>query len=77
MIIIIYWIIDIKEILSIFNLKVQGDEPFLNPKNINKLIYSLSKDREIVSICMMDKIENIKSPNNVKVVLDKNKYDNK
>ena len=53
-----------------YYINVQGDEPFVSPKDIDKLINSLKKDRDIVSLCSIEKKEDIESSNNVKVVFD-------
>lgn len=54
-------------------LNIQGDEPFVNPEPLHKLI-SLFKDKEVKIASMMSKItdlEEINNPNRVKVVTDK------
>lgn len=56
---------------------IQGDEPFIDFKNIDKAIEPLLKDKTInistLAIKIIDKKE-ISDPNKVKVVFDKNNY---
>ena len=53
-----------------YYINVQGDEPFVSPSDIDKIINTMRKNKDIVSLCKIEKKENIDSPNNVKVVLD-------
>ena len=53
---------------------IQGDEPFINPMNIDKAIMPLVKDKNINVSTLCTKIKNkdeINNPNVVKVVTDK------
>jgi 3-deoxy-manno-octulosonate cytidylyltransferase (CMP-KDO synthetase) len=56
-------------------LNVQGDEPFIHPANIDKVIKAFSEDESVnvatLAVCFRpgDKIED---PNKVKVVIDRN-----
>jgi 3-deoxy-manno-octulosonate cytidylyltransferase (CMP-KDO synthetase) len=53
---------------------IQGDEPFINPTNIDKAITPLIKDKNINVTTLCTKIKNkdeINNPNVVKVVTDK------
>lgn len=53
---------------------IQGDEPFINPANIDKAIMPLVKDKNINVSTLCTKIKNkdeINNPNVVKVVTDK------
>ena len=55
---------------------VQGDEPFINPKLINKIFKELNNSNSSV-ISAVEKINNydeLKNPNNVKVVISENNY---
>ena len=58
-------------------INVQGDEPFVNKNQLNTLLHIFLNDekKEIQVASLMHKIETqqeIKNPNNVKVVVDKN-----
>ena len=53
-----------------YYINVQGDEPFVSPTDIDKLINSMGNNKDIVSLCTIEKKENIESPNTVKVVFD-------
>ena len=53
---------------------IQGDEPFINPMNIDKAVEPLIKDKNINVSTLAIKIRNIKeisNPNVVKVIFDK------
>jgi 3-deoxy-manno-octulosonate cytidylyltransferase (CMP-KDO synthetase) len=67
----------IKKIKADIAVNIQGDEPFIYYKNIDKAIEPLIKDREInvstLAIKIKDKNE-IFDSNKVKVVFDKNRY---
>lgn len=67
----------IKKIKADIIVNIQGDEPFINPKNIDKAIEPLIKDKKInvstLAIKIKNKIE-IDDPNKVKVVFDKNGF---
>ncbi len=56
---------------------IQGDEPFINPSNIDKAIKPLLKDKniQVSTLCTPIKsIEEIDNPNVVKAVIDKNGF---
>jgi 3-deoxy-manno-octulosonate cytidylyltransferase (CMP-KDO synthetase) len=56
---------------------VQGDEPFINPEDIDKLFEVFLHDPKLQMASMFHKIddlEEINNPNNVKVVTDANNY---
>ena len=56
---------------------IQGDEPFIDYRNIDKAIMPLLKDKEIVVATLASKIDDIREindPNTVKVVFDKEKF---
>jgi 3-deoxy-manno-octulosonate cytidylyltransferase (CMP-KDO synthetase) len=56
---------------------IQGDEPFLDSKNIDKAVNTLLKDKNADVSTLACKISNrgeLKDPNVVKVTFDKNKY---
>ncbi len=55
---------------------VQGDEPFIEPSLINKLIDELEKDKNLnmVTACVPVSLEEAKNPNCVKVVVDSNGF---
>ena len=56
---------------------IQGDEPFIDYRNIDKAIMPLIKDKEIVVSTLASKIDDIREindPNTVKVVFDKEKF---
>lgn len=56
---------------------VQGDEPFINPSDIDKAIEAFIHDPLVQISSLFHKIndpEAIKNPNNVKVVTDQNSY---
>ncbi len=56
---------------------IQADEPFLNHSMIDSLVSVLRDDRELVMASLMKRITNIEeinSPNMVKVVVDKNNF---
>lgn len=56
---------------------IQGDEPFIDPKNIDKAIKPLLKDKTINVSTLCTEIKNqnhIKCPNTVKVVFDKDNF---
>ena len=75
----IAWVVkripDIREDDIIIN--VQGDEPLINPKAIEKLIKTISCDSHVVMASLMTKISDINelmSSNVVKVVVDKDNF---
>ncbi len=55
-------------------INVQGDEPFIEPSLIDKLANSFENSNTIMSSAMhkIQKVEELKSPNVVKVTIDKN-----
>lgn len=66
---------DIKDADIIVN--IQGDEPFIDPRNIDKAITPLLKDKELNVATLafkIDDIRDINDPNCVKVHFDKNRY---
>lgn len=57
-------------------INIQGDEPFIDPKQINILIKSF-KDKGVQISTLIDQFENLsdlESPHNIKVVIDKNSF---
>jgi len=75
----IAWVVkrmpDIREEDIIIN--VQGDEPLINPKTIEKLIKTISCNLHVVMASLMTKISDINelmSPDVVKVVVDKDNF---
>jgi 3-deoxy-manno-octulosonate cytidylyltransferase (CMP-KDO synthetase) len=67
----------IKNIKADIVVNIQGDEPFIDYKNINKAVEPLIKDKKVnvstLAIKIKDKKE-IFDANKVKVVFDKNSY---
>ena len=66
---------DIREEDIIIN--VQGDEPLVNPKAIEKLIKTISSDSHVVMASLMTKISDINElmdPDVVKVIVDKDNF---
>lgn len=58
-------------------INVQGDEPFIDPELINALIKDLEENPQIMmntAACTFAEGEDVKDPNCVKVVLDKNDF---
>lgn len=58
-------------------INVQGDEPFIDPELINELIKDLSENPQVLmntAACTFAEGEDVKDPNCVKVVLDKNGF---
>lgn len=55
-------------------INIQGDEPYINPLQINQIAELISdKDTQLASLCKpVHDEEELKSPNAVKVVFDKN-----
>lgn len=55
-------------------INIQGDEPFMEPENIDLLIKAFDNEQIAIStlICPLTDAEQINSPNNVKVVVDNN-----
>lgn len=55
-------------------INIQGDEPYINPQEINQIAELISnKDTQLASLCKpVHDEEELKSPNAVKVVFDKN-----
>jgi 3-deoxy-manno-octulosonate cytidylyltransferase (CMP-KDO synthetase) len=56
---------------------IQGDEPFIDYRNIDKAITPMLKDKELNVVTLASKIDDIreiKDPNTVKVVFDKEKF---
>jgi 3-deoxy-manno-octulosonate cytidylyltransferase (CMP-KDO synthetase) len=56
---------------------IQGDEPFIDHRNIDKAIEPLIKDKRInvsTLCCKINDIKEIEDPNVVKVVFDKDKF---
>jgi 3-deoxy-manno-octulosonate cytidylyltransferase (CMP-KDO synthetase) len=67
----------VKNIKCDIVVNIQGDEPFINPANIDKAIMPLIKDKSINVSTLCTKIKNkdeINNPNVVKVVTDKNGF---
>jgi len=67
----------VKNIKCDIVVNIQGDEPFINPLNIDKAIKPLMTDRNIQVSTLSTKIKNneeIDNPNVVKVVSDKNGF---
>jgi len=67
----------IKKIKADIIVNIQGDEPFIDFKNIDKVIEPLIKDKKINVSTLAIKIKNKKDTfdsNKVKVVFDKNEY---
>ncbi len=67
----------IKEIRADIIVNIQGDEPFIDYKNIDKAVEALIEDKEVsistLAIEIKDRDE-VKDSNKVKVVFDKNGY---
>lgn len=67
----------IKEIRADIIVNIQGDEPFIDYKNIDKAVDALIQDKEVsistLAMEIKDKDE-VKDPNKVKVVFDNNGY---
>lgn len=58
-------------------INVQGDEPFIAPDLVNRLIKDLEDNPDVMmntAACVFGADEDIKDPNCVKVVLDKNDF---
>ena len=56
---------------------IQGDVPFIDPRNIDKTIAPLIKDKKIQTATLARKIDDIReinNPNTVKVYFDKEKF---
>ena len=56
---------------------IQGDEPFIDYRNIDKAIMPMIKDKKLNVVTLASKIDDIRDindPNTVKVVFDKEKY---
>ena len=56
---------------------IQGDEPFIDYRNIDKAILPMIKDKELNVVTLASKIDDIREindPNTVKVVFDKEKF---
>ena len=55
-----------------YYINIQGDEPFVRHTDIDEIINTMKKDIDIdiVSLCTIEKKENIERPDNVKVVFD-------
>lgn len=54
-------------------INIQGDEPLLDPKTIDLLVDPFLKDERVQVVNLMEKLDDeneVKSPNNVKVVFD-------
>ena len=67
----------VKNIKCDIVVNIQGDEPFINPLNIDKAIKPLMQDSKIMVSTLCTKIKNkeeIDNPNVVKVVTDKNGF---
>jgi 3-deoxy-manno-octulosonate cytidylyltransferase (CMP-KDO synthetase) len=67
----------IKKIKADIVVNIQGDEPFINYKNIDKTIEPLLKDKNVNISTLAIKIKekkDILDPNKVKVVFDKNNF---
>ncbi|MDR3258462.1 MAG: 3-deoxy-manno-octulosonate cytidylyltransferase [Fusobacteriaceae bacterium] len=58
-------------------INIQGDEPLIEPQMINQLMETFLSDRDLVMSTIKNKIDNmeeIKNPNVVKVITDKNDF---
>jgi 3-deoxy-manno-octulosonate cytidylyltransferase (CMP-KDO synthetase) len=67
----------VKKIKCDIIVNIQGDEPFINPANIDKAIKPLMQDNKIMVSTLCTKIKNkdeINNPNVVKVITDKNGF---
>lgn len=67
----------VKNIKCEIVVNIQGDEPFINPLNIDKAIQPLINDRSInvsTLAIRVKSIDELKDENKVKVVLDKNNF---
>jgi 3-deoxy-manno-octulosonate cytidylyltransferase (CMP-KDO synthetase) len=67
----------VKNIKCDIVVNIQGDEPFINPLNIDKAIKPLMTDKNIQVSTLCTKIKNVEeidNPNVVKVVTDKNGF---
>lgn len=67
----------VKNIDADIIVNIQGDEPLIEPDEIDQVAGLLTDDRKAVMGTLVKKIksiEELKSPNTVKVVIDKNKY---
>ena len=67
----------VKNIQADIVVNIQGDEPFIDPKNIDKAIAPLISDKEVNVSTLAIRIEDKKDLldiNKVKVVLDKNNF---
>lgn len=65
----------VKNIKCDIAVNIQGDEPFISYKNIDKAVEQLINDKTLNAATLAVKIKDeseIKDPNNVKVVIDKN-----
>jgi len=63
----------VKDIACNIVLNVQGDEPFIDPKLIDSLVDSFTRETVMSSaIHILDKVEDLKNQNVVKVTIDKN-----
>jgi 3-deoxy-manno-octulosonate cytidylyltransferase (CMP-KDO synthetase) len=62
-----------KKIKSDIIVNIQGDEPFINPKDIDNAVKPLLKDRTLnVSTLAVELKNDLSNPNKVKVIFDKN-----
>jgi 3-deoxy-manno-octulosonate cytidylyltransferase (CMP-KDO synthetase) len=67
----------IKNVKCVIVVNIQGDEPFINPLNIDKAIKPLIKDKniQVSTLCTPIKHKDeINNPNVVKAVIDKNGF---
>jgi 3-deoxy-manno-octulosonate cytidylyltransferase (CMP-KDO synthetase) len=63
----------VKELNVNYVVNVQGDEPFVKPEHVLPIVRALKKGEEYATIATpFQSSEEVKNPNNVKVVCDKN-----
>lgn len=67
----------VKNIKCDIVVNVQGDEPFIDPSSIDKVVKPFSEDRSVqvaTPAVKFKNIDDVKDPNKVKVIVDKNGY---